>query len=455
MTSTLLRNYFLINVSLFILLIFSSKFFSNISFYFLFLLLFSFLLKSLKEINIFSKKLYDIFFIIFFLKIILLFIVFWIGESLGLERGNIPGSDSMTYYYSLFIVKKIFLSIKTLGLVLSLSALMDGGYILYLIFISLFVENITLVQIGIINIFLTSFLFIFVYRILTILEVSKNIILVMCILILIDLKFLVLSFFNLEETLVMFLITFGFYDFLKNRSNYSLIFVVRFLFTIFLIFILKNNLALILILLLFGFITFDKFKSKINLKTLIFITLSSLPIIYLIFYFLFYESYVSLLYSRTMPSTSSIGATIHDLELFQNPFNIFIQLFAAIIGIFPIYKIYTPFMEMEKLCVIWFHILLISSAFGVKDMISKKKFNIDHFFLLTILFGLLLIFAVAAGGGLAFIRYSIFIHIPLIYFSANYLHTQVFKKIIYMLVVLLFTNLALLGIYFPIKSIYF
>ena len=111
MIKFIIENNFSKHISIFILFILSKIFFSNISFYFFFLLLFLTLLSSLKEINIFSRKLYNVFLLIFFTKIILLFIVFWIGDGLGLEYGNIPGSDSITYYYSSYLIKQIIVNL--------------------------------------------------------------------------------------------------------------------------------------------------------------------------------------------------------------------------------------------------------------------------------------------------------------------------------------------------------
>ena len=159
--------------------------------------------------------------------------------------------------------------------------------------------------------------------------------------------------------------------------------------------------------------------------------------------------------SRVMPQTSSIGGTIHDLDILANPINIFLKLFAGIIGVFPIYKIFTPFMELEKFAVIWFHLLLIFFSLGLMSMILRKDFNSNHFFLLLIIIGLLLIFAVASGGSLAFIRYSIFLHIPLMYFSAYYLISNTYKKIFHGFSILLIFHLFLIAIYIPIKSFYF
>ena len=68
------------------------------------------------------------------------------------------------------------------------------------------------------------------------------------------------------------------------------------------------------------------------------------------------------------------------LNVLKNPFYVLIQLATGIIGIFPLYKIYTPFMELEKFAVSWFHVLLILSFMGVKEMFNKKIFNVHTFF---------------------------------------------------------------------------
>ena len=455
MIKSILENNFSKYISIFILFILSKIFFSNISFYFFFLLLFLTLLSSLREINIFSRKLYNVFLLIFFTKIILLFIVFWIGEGLGLEYGNISGSDSMTYYFSSYLIKQIILNMNFHGLLISFQSIKDISYVLYLSILQILVEDISLVQIGIVNIFLTSFSVIFVFRILTIFEVSKKIIFIMSLLILIDLKILVFSFFNLEETLTIFLITVGIYDFLKFKKNFSLMLAIKILLTFFYLSLLKFDLTLILILILFFYIFFDNLKSKINLKTFFYIVLISIPLIFFILYILFFENYQALMASRMVTHTDSIGGTIHDLDILANPINIFLKLFAGIIGIFPVYKIFTPFMELEKLGVIWFHLLLIFFSLGLMSMIFRKDFNNNHFFLLLIIIGLLFIFAVASGGSLVFIRYSIFLHIPLMYFSAYCLISNTYKKIFYGFSILLIFHLFLIGIYIPIKSIYF
>ena len=453
MIKFIIENNFSKHISIFILFILSKIFFSNISFYFFFLLLFLTLLSSLKEINIFSRKLYNVFLLIFFTKIILLFIVFWIGDGLGLEYGNIPGSDSITYYYSSYLIKQIILNTDILGLLISFQGMKDISYVLYVSFLQILVQDITLVQIGIVNIFLTSFSVIFVFRILTLFEVSKKIIFIISLLILIDLKILVFSFFNLEEFLTIFLMTLGVYDFLKLKKSFSLMLAIRILLTFLYLSLLKFDLTLIVILILFFYIFFDNLKSKINLKTFFYIVLISIPLIF--FYVLFFENYQALMFSREMPQTSSIGGTIHDLDILANPINIFLKLFAGIIGVFPIYKIFTPFMELEKFAAIWFHLLLIFFSLGLMSMILRKDFNSNHFFLLLIIIGLLLIFAVASGGTLVFIRYSIFLHIPIMYFSAYYLISNAYKKIFYGLSILLIFHLFLIAIYIPIKSIYF
>lgn len=430
-------------------------FYFSSNFLFIFLILFLILIFSLKKIFLFSKKLYDIFLISFFLKILFLLIIFKIGENLNFKNGDIAGSDSQSYFYNSFIIgdiskfKKIFIELVNFEIIF------DGSFYFYNYFLKILIPGIKSYQVGILNIFYINFAIIIFFNLLNNISSNTKIIFITTLLLIIDFKILFFSLFNLEESLFILLIITSIYSYLNltkkiNILRNSIYFSVSFI----LISFLKLYFALLIFIFFFVFsiLSFLKNKGKLNKKNFILSTLIFFLML-ILFQPLFFNEYLAIKYANVSFVEGSIGSFIMNFDVLSNPLGIIIQFFSAIIGIFPLYKSYTLFIELEKFAVIFFHILLICSIFGLRNIIKDQKLNFEFLFILIFSLIYLFICSIISFGGLEFIRYSLPINFLISYMASFFLKDNPYNKIKSVIVFYLITQISLSGFYHVLKQL--
>lgn len=453
------KNFIYLNFILSLTLILISKMiYPSLNFFILFFSLLLFLIYYLQEIKKFSNKLYDIILIIFFIKVVLTFVIYEIGFNLNFEHGDIGGSDSISYFYSFNILFDI-LSNQILDFNLSKEGFLELIFLFYNIFIKFLVPEISLKNIAILNIFYIGFTSIIFFRIFSKLKIDPRITFIFILLLSIDFKLTFFGFFNLTENLVCFLLTVSFYQYVKinlNEINYSSL--LLFFTTVLLILLIKFNFGIIITLFYFIHFLFRTiFKKLTKIKIIIIFLILSVPIVLSYWYFFYGPAnlYSAIRAADVIRDPNSIGSFFQNLDVMKNPFYSILQLISGIVGIFPLYKYYTPFMELEKIAIVWFHIVFILSFLGIREMIFNKSITLNHFSI--ILFGLLhlIICAIASLGTLEFVRFSIFSQFIFLYFSSSFLVSEITKKLKLTLAIYLIITGFLHAIYFPLKIFIF
>lgn len=459
MNDFFIKNFLSLNFIFSLTLILISKIiYPTLNFYILFFSLLLFLIYYLQEIKKFSNKLYDIILIIFFIKVALTFLIYEIGFNLNFEHGDIGGSDSVSYFYAFNILFDVFNN-ENLRLNITKSSILEGFYLIYNIFIKFLVPEVGLKNIAILNIFYTSFSSIIFFKILSKLKIDPKLTFIFILLLIIDLKLTFYGFFNLSENPVCFLLTVSFYQYVKinlKEINYSTLLI--FFTALLLILLIKFNFGLIITSFYFGHFLFKTIYKKLSkIELIIVFLILSVPIVFSFWYFFIGStSYYSVIRTEdAIHNPNSIGSFFQSLDVRINPFYSFLQLASGIVGIFPLYKYYTPFMELEKIAIIWFHILFILSFLGIRELIINKNITLNH--LLIIFFGILYLFicSVFSLGTLEFVRFSLFSQFILMYFSASFLSSEIIKKLKLTCVIYLLITVFLHAVYFPLKIFIF
>lgn len=425
-------------------------------FIFIFLIFFTIFIYSLKKIYTFSGTLYSAFLFSFFFKIILLILIYKLGFNLNFQNGDIGGSDSQSYFYNSYIIGDIFRLDENFSQLFNFEIILDSSFYYYNYFLKIIIPEIQTFELGILNIFYINFAFIIFFDFLNDKISNNRIIFTTIFLLLIDLKLFFFSIFNLEESLLIFLTTLTIYSFSNLTSKVAIIknsifFISSFLF----IFLIKFNFALLFFISIAIFFIFTNylFEKKLNNKN-IFIAIGSLIFLIIIFlepYFL--KEYFATKYANVAFTQNSIGSLIMNFNIINNPLGVILQFFASLIGIFPLYKTYTLFIEFEKFAVIFFHFLLIASFFGLKVIYKEKKYDFELLYILACSLLYLIICSIISFGGLEFIRYSLPINFLLAYLASHYLQQNIFNKIKFIILIYFSLQLSLMTIYFIVKKI--
>ena len=348
---------------------------------------------------------------------------------------------------------------ENLRLNITKSSILEGFYLIYNTFIKFLVPEVGLKNIAILNIFYTSFSSIIFFKILSKLKIDPKLTFIFILLLIIDLKLTFYGFFNLSENPVCFLLTVSFYQYVKinlKEINYSTLLI--FFTALLLILLIKFNFGLIITSFYFGHFLFKTIYKKLSkIELIIVFLILSVPIVFSFWYFFIGStSYYSVIRTEdAIHNPNSIGSFFQSLDVRINPFYSFLQLASGIVGIFPLYKYYTPFMELEKIAIIWFHILFILSFLGIRELIINKNITLNH--LLIIFFGILYLFicSVFSLGTLEFVRFLLFSQFILMYFSASFLSSEIIKKLKLTCAIYLLITGFLHAIYFPLKIFIF
>jgi len=455
------ENLYALNIFLsFLIIFYTSFYFPELNYFSIFLIFLSINFYLLKDILKFSNLLYKFFTLSLFIKLFFLHYIYTLGYDLGYVYGDIGGSDTLTYFHN----SKIFLDFyhdpdfffpvinKEL---VSIAFFKDASFLSYNAILRYLIPEITLEQISSFNIFLSTFSSIYFFRILTHLNVDKKIIIIATILSLIDLKLLFFSLFNLKETLINYLIIFISYRaiLIKYDTNYlrkfKSIFVILFVFL--LIFLFREYVAVSLLIVFSSYIFLQIFKFKINLILTTLFSFVLMSTLYVFFLYLYGDTYLVLKETLITYTENSIGSRITNLDITDNPINFLIHLSSGIIGIFPLFEFYTHYMELEKISLIFFHLLLILSIFGFIKIINNNL--IDKKTLILFLFVLLILFFSTLGsfGTSPFIRYSVHLNYALIYFAAFYLEKNIWIKVRQSILIYLVLQVLLIILYHLIK----